>query len=293
MSQQKNRNLVTGVDIGGTHITACMVDLDACTIVEGTTVRSAVDAAADAYNIINAWAAVIKTANEKVQQLPGLLGIAMPGPFDYERGISFIKGLGKYESLYGLPVKTHLAAALGIEEYNIRMLNDATAYLAGEHRFGSGQGADSLLGITLGTGLGSAWFMNGTRMEGDLYCFPFREGVAEDYISARWLINTYYEKTGISLPGVREIGKQAQQQDEKALTLFDIFGQTLAEVLLARFHSVIPERVVLGGNIARAANLFLPSCQAKLSAAGSEPTFVVSALGENAALMGAAGLWER
>ncbi|HRP57404.1 hypothetical protein, partial [Agriterribacter sp.] len=65
------------------------------------------------------------------------MGIAMPGPFDYEKGISYITGLHKYEYLYGLNVKELLAAELNIPLGNIRMMNDAAAYLAGELKAGA------------------------------------------------------------------------------------------------------------------------------------------------------------
>lgn len=288
----KEKNIVTGVDIGGTHITACLVDLDELRIIEDTETRGHIDSSADAGTIIPAWAAVIKEANDKYQHAVGRVGIAMPGPFDYENGICLIKGLAKYESLYGLNVKEKLAQELGIDAGEIRMLNDATAYLAGEHQFGSGRGCESLLGITLGTGLGSAWYMQQQMNDGDLYYYPFKEGVAEDYVSARWLINAYYERTGELLPGVHPISERARNNDKIALELFHSFGRSLAEIIISRFHPVLPERVVLGGNIARSSDIFLPACQQVLIEAKFNIQFVLASLGEAAALTGAACLWK-
>lgn len=288
----KEKNIVTGVDIGGTHITACLVDLDELRIIEETETRCYIDSSAAADIIISAWATVIKEANDKYQHAVGRIGIAMPGPFDYEKGVCLIKGLAKYESLYGLNVKEKLAKALGIAADEIRMLNDATAYLAGEHQFGSGKGSGSVLGITLGTGLGSAWYMQQQMNDGDLYSYPFKEGVAEDYVSARWLINAYHEKTGELLPGVHPISERARNNDKIAIELFHSFGRSLAEIIISRFQPVLPERVVLGGNIARSADIFLPACQQVLTAAECNVNFVLASLGEAAALTGAACMWK-
>ena len=60
------------------------------------------------------------------------IGIAMPGPFDYENGICYIKGLDKYESLFNLNVKEMLAQQLNIERSDIYMMNDASCFLKGE-----------------------------------------------------------------------------------------------------------------------------------------------------------------
>ncbi len=56
----------------------------------------------------------------------------MPGPFDYEKGISFIKDQNKYESLYGLNVKEMMAERLGVSTDHIRLMNDAGCFLQGE-----------------------------------------------------------------------------------------------------------------------------------------------------------------
>lgn len=292
MQQSTGKNFVTGVDIGGTHITACMVDLDELKLIESARSRRYIDSSADADTIISAWADVIKAANGRCGFEVGKVGIAMPGPFDYQNGISLIKGLAKFESFYGINVKEKLANALSIPAGDIKMLNDATAYLAGEYMIGSGKGAKSVLGITLGTGLGSAWYMNGQLHDGDLYCFPFKDSVAEDYISARWLVNNYHSKAGELLPGVHSISERARMNDQVALELFSAFGRSLAGVILGRFRSAPPEKVVLGGNIALSHDLFLPACQEVLTVANINIDFAIASLGESAALIGAGCLWK-
>lgn len=290
--QQNNSRIVTGVDIGGSHITVCLVDLQAQEVVAGSELRYHIDSSAAPGEVIAAWAAPIREANGRAGLAPGLVGIAMPGPFDYEKGICLIKDLAKYEQLYGLNVKDLLAASLGITASDIRMVNDATAYLIGEHQFGSGRGAASVLGITLGTGLGSAWCMDGRMVDGDLYCFPFREGVAEDYVSTRWLLNTYAENTGARMESVREMSEAAKTGNTAAAGVLRQFGESLGEIIVQRFSPALPERAVIGGNIARSADLFIPDCERVIRDAGFSTSIVTALLGETAALMGAACLWK-
>lgn len=286
--QQHNNTIITGVDIGGSHITVCLVDLQTQQVIPGSELRHHVDSSASATEVIASWAAPIQEVNERAGLKPGRIGIAMPGPFDYEKGISLIKGLAKYEQLYGLNVKELLAASLGITAADIRMVNDATAYLIGEHQLGSGKGAASVLGITLGTGLGSAWHMNGRLTDGDLYCFPFREGVAEDYVSTRWLLKAYAEQTGVQMESVLEMSEAAKTGNKVAKELFNQFGESLGEIILQRFSPALPERVVIGGNIARSAELFVPHCERLITDAGFSTSIVTALLGERAALVGAA-----
>src|SRR6218665_296643 len=293
LSQQNTDRIITGIDIGGSHITVCLVDLQSRTVIEGSELRHYVDSSAIANEVITSWAAPVQEVNKRAGFKPGRIGIAMPGPFDYEKGICLIKGLAKYEHLYGLNVKELLADPLGITAKHIRMVNDATAYLIGEHQLGCGKGAASVLGITLGTGLGSAWHMNGCLTDGDLYCFPFREGVAEDYVSTRRLLKAYAEQKGEKIESVREMSEAARTGDEAAATVFRQFGEALGEIILHRFSPLLPELLVIHGNISRSAELFVSDAERVIKEAGFKVELVTAVLGERAALIGAAYLWKQ
>lgn len=281
------QNWITGIDIGGTHITVCLVNPESGILEESSLTRHAVDPSLDADAIISGWAKAVKESWARVGINAGKIGIAMPGPFDYENGISLIKGLSKYETLYELPVKQMLADELSIAAGDIRMVNDATAYVRGECGMGCAQGANDVLGITLGTGLGSALYRNGQLEDGDLFCYSFRGATAEDFISTRWFLNTHEQRTGDRLHGVKDLAELAAN-DEAARLLFNEFGETLAEVIHTRYKPNVPTTIVVGGNIARAWPLFLPIVQQHL---GEAHEFKIAALGEKAALIGAAYLW--
>ncbi|MGN6490623.1 MAG: ROK family protein [Agriterribacter sp.] len=285
------KNPVVGVDIGGTHVTACVVDIDKATIVEGTNVRASIDPLQDKEYVIRSWADVIASCINRLSTFPQHIGIAMPGPFDYENGISLISGLHKYECLYGLNVKELLGDALQLPVSHIRFMNDATAFLAGEAKAWAGKGCRHVVGITLGTGLGSAIYINGCFEDGDLYSFPFRESRAEEYLGSRWFVGAYGKQTAKAVTGAKELAAMAPH-DAVAQGIFTEFGHTLAEVLIKRFATRFPERIVIGGNIAKAWDLFHPHCAAHLLQSGFDCELLPARLGEDAALIGAAFLWE-
>lgn len=285
-------NLVTGVDIGGTHITACMIDTNSGQIIEGACMRGEIDPLQNKEHVIRSWAATIAACNKEYGSSIDRVGIAMPGPFDYEKGISLITGLHKYECLYGLNVKQLLAAELGIRSNNIRMMNDATAYLAGELKAGAGKGYNHLVGITLGTGLGSAMYENGFFKEGDLWAFPFRESRAEEFLSSRWFVSAYANRTKQKVADVKELAAMVHD-DVTAGKLFEEFGYTLGEVLISRFGDHFPEIIILGGNIAKAWHLFTPYCEEVIRQHRYSCILLPAQLGEDAAIIGAAYLWEQ
>ena len=127
--------IIAGVDIGGTHVTVCLVDISRGELVSSSMVRAHVDPSMQKSDIIEAWGNAIRESFSKTGCTVDRVGIAMPGPFDYDKGISYIKGLHKFEHLYGENVKELLAENLGIEPGNIVMLNDASAFLLGEIYF--------------------------------------------------------------------------------------------------------------------------------------------------------------
>ena len=284
-----NNNIVTGVDIGGSHITAALVDISVYKVVPDTTVRTHVDPHADAQAIIQNWCIAITECRNKLANISSKIGIAIPGPFDYEQGISLIKGLGKFEALYELNVKELLAQELGLQTEDIFMMNDASCFIKGEALGGAGVGADKALGITLGTGLGSGLHINGKIIDGTLYCMPYRDGTAEDYLSARWFVSEYYQLTGKTVAGVKDIFDHAQT-DILARDLFKTFGKNLGEVLINYLQNDAVSTIIIGGNIIGAWKYFIMDVEKVFADRGENITIKKALLGENAAMIGAAGL---
>lgn len=280
------QKIVAGVDVGGTHVTVCLTDVSKGELINHSMVRTHVDPSMKKSDIIDAWANAIRESFSKTGFPVSRVGIAMPGPFDYEKGISYIKDLHKFEHLYGENVKELLATNLGIQTNNITMLNDASAFLMGEISCGAGAGYQNLAGITLGTGLGSASFFDNKIYEGELYKMPYKDGCAEDYISARWLIDNYEKYSNTRLPGVKMIADR-YHEDECCQKVFTDFGENLGKVLISFFSAQSPEVIIIGGNIALAWDCFIPSVTETLEKNGASFFLKQARLGEKSALIGA------
>jgi len=154
------KKLAIGVDIGGTHVTAGIVDLNKHKLIKNTIVRIDTDSAGDLSSIMSIWVTVIQQCLATTKENVAGIGIAMPGPFDYENGISEILGVGKYDSLFGLNVRYALADRLKTTQpHYIRFMNDAHCFLAGE-TWQAEITNRSVIGLTLGTGIGPAFWKN-------------------------------------------------------------------------------------------------------------------------------------
>ncbi|MXV15424.1 ROK family protein [Hufsiella ginkgonis] len=284
MSQQ----YVIGADIGGTHITAALVDLARHRMLPETLIREKVDSGAAATAIIETWGRAIRLAkgSRSIHQV----SLAMPGPVDYEQGICLIRGQEKYEQLYGMNIKHLLADELGIPSANIFMDNDAASFLQGEVFGGVAKDARSAIGVTLGTGLGSALYADGRATSCDLWNMPFGGHIVEDYLSTRWFVKRCKELGGGSVTGVSEL---KMLPNAKLLEqIFDEFGTNLGKFLLAFIAGTLPEVVVLGGNISRSYALFKENVLRQVQSIYPTVSIRTAGLGEEAALLGAASHWK-
>jgi len=147
-----------GVDIGGSHISCAVIDLEKGNIIRESFATQTVDNQASADDILTNWTIALKKSLSYINkdQLAGI-GFAMPGPFDYPNGIAmFTESVAKYQNLYGINVAIRLKEILGLDEdSDVRFMNDASAFAIGEAWMGKASKVKRSVSITLGTGFGS------------------------------------------------------------------------------------------------------------------------------------------
>ena len=293
------KNIAIGADIGGSHITCAAIDLVSGNILKETLSEREVNNEAQANEIISVWADALSGALEKVsfENVKGI-GFAMPGPFDYVKGICYIKGVAKYENLYGINIHEAIADAMKVpDDFLIRFMNDASSFAVGEAWAGSATRFKKSLSITLGTGFGSAFIsdcipiVDGPAVPkiGCVYHLPYRDGIADDYFSTRGLLGRYKSITGIELKGVKELAALSSS-DQIVMDLFTDFGDNLALFLSPWLTGFGAEILVIGGNISHAYNLFGDVFESRLKKENCTARVALSKLKEDAALMGSAYL---
>jgi len=282
-------NLSVGIDIGGTHITAALVHMGSRSIIKDSYFRKHVNSKGSAEEIIAAWCGVINQVRSFNAMDDLYIGMAMPGPFDYENGISYISDLDKYESLYGLNVKNRIAHQLGINSSQIKMLNDAACFLQGEAFAGAAAGYENAIGLTLGTGVGTAIYKNGSAEDAQLWCSPFLGGITEDYLSTKWFLKRYHQISGLRIANVKELAEI--HHTSAAQMVFEEFAFNLGTFIGQFILLEQPQAVVLGGNIMNAEHIFLPYLQKHLRHNNINTPIHLAKLNEEAAILGAASLW--
>jgi predicted NBD/HSP70 family sugar kinase len=301
------KHYAVGADIGGSHISAALIDMAEKKIVAGSMISLKVDNQASAGEILAVWTVALKTTMARVDRaaIAGI-GIAMPGPFDYTNGIALFEGVEKYENLYGVRIGELLKQSLDIDgEMELRFMNDATAFAVGEAWMGKVTGYKRSLALTLGTGFGAAFIESGLPVlegaeipeSGCMWHLPYKDGIADDYFSTRWFTRQYLGRTGKSLVGVKEIREEALY-DKKSQELFVEFGAGLGNFLSPWIKAFGAEALVIGGNLSKAHDLFGDFLRSALSSRQIYIPVHTSDLLEDAALVGSSrlmeeGFWEK
>ena len=287
-----------GADIGGSHISCALVDMDNGRIIEASRAERKIDNHAPSAEILDGWSEALHqtVANSGPYSLAGI-GFAMPSPFAYDKGIALFERVAKFESLYGVNVAMELASRLNLPaEIPLRFMNDASAFAVGEAWLGEARGTLKSISVTLGTGFGSAFVSDGVPVVngkgvpemGCVWHLPFMEGIADDYFSTRWFISRWATISGEKVSGVKEVADLAVAGQTEAKELFIEFGSNLGRFLRLWLKNFEAEALVIGGNVMGAWQLFGQAFEAELRALNVNTRVIASVLNQNAAIIGSA-----
>lgn len=293
------KQYAVGIDIGGSHISTALVEMKSNKLLDGTQAERKVDNQAEAAQIMATWCDAIQHSLSFVasSQIVGL-GLAMPGPFDYERGIGDFENVGKYQHLKNFNITTAFHERLQ-HPLTIRYINDAVAFGLGEYRSLGQEGFERMTAITLGTGLGSSFIDKGVPVldspnvpqKGWFGGLPYEDNIADDYFTTRWFLKQFYQITGQTATGVKEISDLAVSSPS-IRNIFEVFGERLGQLIGKWLMTFGTEILVLGGNISNAYNWFGSALEQSLQVQNIQVTIRLSVLKETAALLGGAMLLE-
>jgi len=290
------------LDIGGTFIKSAIVAADG-SMVEKTFRETPVESQGPTETIIGTFIQIIRSALDIARALKlnvAGIGISTPGPFDYEKSASLMKH--KLSSIYGIRLKQEFIQRLELsKDFSIRFVHDAHAFLMGEAWQGVAKGYNRVVGLTLGTGLGSAFMINNKIIDngqgGPLYSIwslPYQDGIVEDKISRRGIIARYKElaeKNYRKDLDVKEIASRGlKYKDKISLQVFEEVGSILGQILKPILLKFEAECLVLGGQISKAFPLFTESLKKQLQSVPNLKKITRAQLIDSAALCGAAKL---
>lgn len=256
------------------------------------------------------------------EEQPAAIGVSFGGPVDYTTGtVRLSHHVPGWENIKLLSILQ--------SEFNARISvdNDANVAALGEHRFGAGQGMSSLFYITVSTGVGGGWILNGKPwrgadgMAGEIghtvvdpngsICLCGKRGCVERFASGlyiaqqvkellqiqpnqgqilRDLVNNKLEKVTAQI-----ISQAAGQGEDIAIKAIEKAAWALGVGIGNTANLINPQRFILGGGVTKSGERFWKIVR-KMARETALPEvdfeIVPAAFGDDAPLWGAVALAE-
>jgi glucokinase len=222
---------------------------------------------------------------------PAAIGVSFGGPVDATTGRVYLSH--HVPGWENTPLREILETELGVPA---SVDNDANVAALGEHHFGAGQGFSSLLYITVSTGVGGGWILNGQPWRGaegmageightvvDLngpVCLCGKRGCVERLASGRYIAQRAREwlaaqpdrgqilralaggDSPVSSEQTTEavtaqlVSQAAAQGDDLAWEALEVAAWALGVGIGNAANLVDPQRFILGGGVTKAGDRF-------------------------------------
>ncbi len=286
-----------GVDIGGTNLRGALAGSTGEIVARFRLKSDIADGAAPFLDrLIAEVSSLIKAASGYGLQVQGV-GVGIPGLIGTDGTIYSSVNLRPLE---GLSLSRLLSDRLQLP---VVSANDANLIALGEVWAGAGQGMQSAVVITIGTGLGSGLILDGRLWTGaggfaaefghltvepeGLLCPCGNRGCLEQYVSAAALSRYGGGRTP------EELALLAQAGDQAACAAFETIGYWLGTALAGLVNVLNLEGVIIGGGVSGGFNLFAPTLlrtiqQRAFPQIAEQMAVCQAALGDDAGLVGGA-----
>ncbi|MBS4456992.1 ROK family protein [Tuanshanicoccus lijuaniae] len=281
-----------GIDIGGTFIKYALLDEQGEALTKTYRVKTH---CTDTTNYILDQVIEICQTMQAKYDFDGV-AVATAGVVDSTSGTITYAGYTIPEYT-GTPIKKRVES---VTNRRCTVINDVNAACLGEYwkGFVPDSRPQSMVCLTIGTGVGGAVLIDGhlyegkTYMAGEVGYLPLPGGrMFQDMASTTALLAHAQEALGYRVSG-EQFFALLNDKDEKARFVFDTFIDSLAQGLLTIHYLLNPEYIVLGGGVLAQSAIILPALKQRLSDIAIDKRFLtakISAaqLGNNAGMLGA------
>jgi glucokinase len=296
--------LYAGFDLGGTHLKYGLIDD------EGRIVFSAsAESPTKMEELIHLLEKIWQDLKKRKKQSIRTVGFGFPGIFSLEK--QKILQSPNYPELDNVPLNASLSRFI---EVPFRVNNDANMAAFGEFKRGAGKGVQSMVFLTIGTGVGSGIILDGKLwlgkcgFAGELghvtvnpkgkRCNCGSQGCLETEVSAPKIVKNYnnLRKKREEITG-EEVFIRAKKGYKDALQAFSQAGYYLGVGLSIAINLLNPEKILLGGAVMEAGDFLLSPALKEARKRSYNASFRCCSiekanLGNKAGIIGAA-LWAK
>jgi glucokinase len=303
-------NVVIGVDLGGTNLRSALLSVDGDILEKRKETTNAPDG----------WKKVVARVVENISRqreiaiqrglLVTAVGVGAPGVIRMDTGV--VVKSPNFPDWNNLPLRDELEKALHLP---VIIENDANAAALGEQWRGAGRGINSMILLTLGTGVGGGIVIDNKiwqgadGMAGEIghmtlvpdgrQCGCGNTGCLEMYASARGIVQSYREASGTmehaQAPEITsaQVYQAARNGESIARKVMKDMGSMLGIGIANLINIFNPHMIVIGGGVKDAWDLFIGATNEEIMRRAfqvpAERTKIVpSLLGDDAGMIGAA-----
>ena len=234
----ENKNII-GIDLGGTNIRAGIINGSTLSKI----ISKKINAAGTKEEVLEE---LFSFTDELINDSIGAIGIGVPGLVNSsERMVYDVVNIPSWKKIdlqklmekhYGIPVHVE---------------NDANCFALGEFYFGKGKGCNSMIGLTIGTGLGSGIIINKKLYSGknggagEFGMIEYLDQCYEYYASGQFFSNVYKIKG-------EEVFKNAKKGEPDAIKMYEEMGVHLGNAIKMILYALDIELIILGGSVRHA-----------------------------------------
>ena len=230
---------IIGIDLGGTNISAGLVIKNELQKISS----EKINAKGSAEEVLQElFSATDQLMNDSVNAI----GIGVPGLVDHQKGLVF--------DVINIPSWKEVPLQKWMEErYHVpvKINNDANCFAIGEYYFGKGKDCNSMVGLTIGTGLGSGLILNKKLYSGK-FCGAGEFGMI-DYLDEcyEYYCSGQYFKNLYQIDG-EVVFENARQGNAEAIRMYEEMGAHLGNAIKMVLYALDVEMIVLGGSVRHA-----------------------------------------
>ena len=313
MNSCSSQRIVIGVDLGGTNLRIAGVTREG-RIVTLRREETQADGGPEALlgRILRGLSYVEEDLREDGWEILGV-SLGVPGVVSRRDGV--VESSPNLPGWQKVPLLKRLRERLDMP---LLLENDANAAVFGEYWAGAGREKETIVLMTLGTGVGGGIIIDGRLLRGaegmageighltvepeGEPCLCGNRGCLESYASARGIVARYARFAGESgkkeedgPSGAARVFARARQGDERARQAFKEAGTYLGIAMAAIVNIINPEAIIVGGGVLPAWDFFMPAAKKEMlerafQAPAERVELLPAALGDHAGCIGAAGL---
>ncbi|PLX26655.1 hypothetical protein C0583_06490 [Candidatus Parcubacteria bacterium] len=243
----KSKNYKIGIDVGGTKMSAVLFDGNK--IIYDYMLATPRDTLDAFMTMLKALVEpLLEKAKDKKRKVD-LIGMGVPSVLDAKGRVAL--NAPNLRIIENVDIAGKLEEMMGIE---VVMDNDVNCFLRAEMMLGAGKGHTNVYGITIGTGIGGAWWLGENIYEGANGGGGEPGSMLIDFSENIGLEDAYHKLTKNNPASVAE---EAFRGDVLAEKTFEEVGEFLGMAMANIINLIDPEMIILGGGVSESDELFL------------------------------------